>query len=46
MTPRPGRVAGIVDIDLPQPRVFETREETKYFDKLVEVREVLRAEEE
>ncbi|MGH8959142.1 MAG: ABC transporter ATP-binding protein [Acidimicrobiia bacterium] len=46
MSPRPGRVAGIVDIDLPQPRVFETREETKYFDKLVEVREVLRAEEE
>ena len=46
MTPRPGRVARIVDIDLPQPRVFETREETKYFDKLVEVREVLRAEEE
>ncbi|HJU52611.1 MAG TPA: ABC transporter ATP-binding protein [Acidimicrobiia bacterium] len=46
MSPRPGRVAGVVDIDLPQPRVFETREETKYFDKLVEVREVLRAEEE
>ena len=46
MSPRPGRVAGIVDVDLSQPRVFETREETKYFDKLVEVREVLRAEEE
>jgi NitT/TauT family transport system ATP-binding protein len=46
MSPRPGRVAGIVDIDLPQPRVFETREETKYFDKLVEVREVLRTEDE
>ena len=46
MSPRPGRVAGIVEIDLGQPRVFETREEPKYFDKLVEVREVLRAEEE
>ena len=46
MSPRPGRVAAVVDIDLPQPRVFETREETKYFDKLVEVREVLRTEEE
>ncbi|HKZ20532.1 MAG TPA: ABC transporter ATP-binding protein [Acidimicrobiia bacterium] len=45
MSPRPGRVAAVVDIDLPQPRVFETREETKYFDKLVEVREVLRTEE-
>ncbi|HJU80562.1 MAG TPA: ABC transporter ATP-binding protein [Acidimicrobiia bacterium] len=46
MSPRPGRVAAVVDIDLPQPRVFETREKTKYFDKLVEVREVLRTEEE
>lgn len=46
MSPRPGRVAGIVSTDLGQPRVFETREEAKYFDKLVEVREVLRTEEE
>lgn len=46
MSPRPGRVAGVVEIDLPQPRQFETREEPKFFEKLVEVREVLRAEEE
>jgi NitT/TauT family transport system ATP-binding protein len=46
MSPRPGRVAGVVEIDLGQPRGFETREAPKYFDKLVEVREVLRAVEE
>jgi NitT/TauT family transport system ATP-binding protein len=45
MSPRPGRVTGVVEIDLGQPREFETREEPKYFDKLVEVREVLRADE-
>jgi len=43
MSPRPGRIAGIVDIDLPQPRRFETREEPRFFEKLVEVREILRA---
>jgi NitT/TauT family transport system ATP-binding protein len=42
MSARPGRVAGIVDIDLPQPRAFETREDPRYFEKLVEVRETLR----
>lgn len=42
MSPRPGRVAGVVEVDLPQPRVFETREEPRYFEKLNEVREILR----
>lgn len=42
MTPRPGRIAGIVDIDLPQPRQFETREHPSFFQKLNEVREALR----
>ena len=42
MSPRPGRVAGIVEIDLPQPRQFDTREDPRYFEKLVEVREILR----
>jgi NitT/TauT family transport system ATP-binding protein len=42
MSPRPGRVAGIVEIDLAQPRRFETREEPRFFEKLVEVREMLR----
>ena len=46
MSPRPGQVAGIVDVDLGQPRQFETREEPRFFEKLVEVREVLRSEEE
>ncbi len=46
MSPRPGRVAGVVEIDLPQPRQFETREEPRYFEKLVEVREILRKVEE
>jgi NitT/TauT family transport system ATP-binding protein len=42
MSPRPGRIAGIVDIGLPQPRRFETRELPDFFDKLNEVREILR----
>ena len=42
MSPRPGTVAGIVDIDLPQPREFETREHPRFFFKLNEVRETLR----
>ena len=42
MSPRPGTVAGIVDIDLPQPREFETREHPRFFEKLNEVRETLR----
>lgn len=42
MSPRPGRIAGVVEIDLPQPRSFETREHPAYFEKLNEVRETLR----
>jgi NitT/TauT family transport system ATP-binding protein len=42
MSPRPGRVAGIVDIDLPQPRTVDTREQPRYFEKVTEVRELLR----
>jgi NitT/TauT family transport system ATP-binding protein len=42
MSPRPGRITSIVDIDLPYPRVFETREEPRYFEKLTAVRELLR----
>jgi len=42
MSPRPGRVAGVVEVDLSQPRVFETRENHRYFEKLNEVREILR----
>jgi NitT/TauT family transport system ATP-binding protein len=42
MSPRPGRVVRVIDVDLPQPRVFETREEPAFFDRLIEVRECLR----
>ena len=42
MSPRPGRVAGVVDIDLPQPRTNETREDPRFFELVTEVRELLR----
>ncbi|HEV7134812.1 MAG TPA: ABC transporter ATP-binding protein [Gaiellaceae bacterium] len=42
MSPRPGRIAGIVDIDLPDPRSVETREQPRFFELVTEVRELLR----
>jgi NitT/TauT family transport system ATP-binding protein len=42
MSARPGRITGIIDVDLPRPRVFETREEPRFFEKITEVRECLR----
>jgi len=42
MSPRPGRIAGLVEIDLPQPRGTETREEPHYFELVTDVRELLR----
>ncbi len=42
MSPRPGRIATIVDVDLPQPRTVDTRETDRYFDLVTEVREALR----
>ena len=42
MSPRPGRIAGIVDIDLPHPRGVETREEPRFFELVTQVRELLR----
>ncbi len=45
MSPRPGRIAGVVEVDLAQPRVFETREASQYFAKLNVVRELLRGSE-
>jgi NitT/TauT family transport system ATP-binding protein len=42
MSPRPGRIAGTVDVDLPYPRTVETREEPRYFELVTQVRELLR----
>lgn len=42
MSARPGRVVGIVAIDLPQPRTVDTREEPRFFELVTEVRERLR----
>jgi NitT/TauT family transport system ATP-binding protein len=43
MSPRPGRIAGVVDIDLPYPRTVETREAPRFFELVTEVRELLRS---
>jgi NitT/TauT family transport system ATP-binding protein len=45
MSPRPGRIARIVEIDLPQPRTVETREQERYFHLVTQVREALRGNE-
>jgi NitT/TauT family transport system ATP-binding protein len=42
MSPRPGRIAEVVEVDLPQPREFETREQQRFFELLTTVRESLR----
>ena len=42
MSPRPGRIARIVDVDLPLPRNDMTREDPRYFELITEVREALR----
>jgi NitT/TauT family transport system ATP-binding protein len=42
MSPRPGRIVRIVDVDLPQPRTVETREIERYFELVTIVREALR----
>jgi NitT/TauT family transport system ATP-binding protein len=42
MSPRPGRIAGEVAIDLSYPRTVETREQPRFFELVTEVRELLR----
>ena len=42
MSPRPGRITAVLDIDLPYPRNFETRELPRFFQLVTEVRELLR----
>jgi NitT/TauT family transport system ATP-binding protein len=42
MSARPGRIVGVVDVDLPQPRTAETREEPQFADLIRDVRLLLR----
>ena len=42
MSPRPGRIAGIVEIDLPTARTAETRDSPRFFELVTKVRELLR----
>jgi NitT/TauT family transport system ATP-binding protein len=41
MSARPGRIADVVEIDLPYPRTAQTREEPRYFELVTRVREAL-----
>ncbi|MGH2997637.1 MAG: ABC transporter ATP-binding protein [Gaiellaceae bacterium] len=43
MSARPGRIAGIVEIDLPQPRTSETREDPRFAEHITGVRRLLRS---
>jgi NitT/TauT family transport system ATP-binding protein len=43
MSPRPGRIAGVVEIDLPTPRTTETRYTPRFFELVTKVRELLRS---
>lgn len=42
MSPRPGRIAQVVTIDLPRPRDITTRESPRFFELVTQVRESLR----
>jgi NitT/TauT family transport system ATP-binding protein len=42
MSARPGRIVGVVDVDLPQPRTAGTREEPRFAELIREVRRLLR----
>jgi NitT/TauT family transport system ATP-binding protein len=45
MSARPGRITRQITIDLPVPRIFETREDPRFFELATEVRESLRESE-
>ncbi|GAA5438982.1 ABC transporter ATP-binding protein [Deinococcus caeni] len=42
MTARPGRIEGVVDIDLPHPRSDDTREDPRFFTLATQIRELLK----
>jgi NitT/TauT family transport system ATP-binding protein len=42
MSPRPGRITSVIDVDLGGRRSVETREHVTFFRKVTEVREALR----
>jgi NitT/TauT family transport system ATP-binding protein len=42
MTPRPGRITSLIEVDLPRPRNEATRESEGYFELVTAVREALR----
>jgi NitT/TauT family transport system ATP-binding protein len=42
MSPRPGRISAVIDIDLPRERTADTREMEQYFHLVTTVREALR----
>jgi NitT/TauT family transport system ATP-binding protein len=46
MSPRPGRITDVIEIDLPQPRTAETREQPRFFELVAEVRHKLRGSDE
>ena len=43
MSPRPGRITDLVEVDLPRPRTDASRESERYFELVTQVREALRA---
>ncbi len=43
MSPRPGRITDLVEVNLPRPRTDATRESERYFELITRVREALRA---
>jgi NitT/TauT family transport system ATP-binding protein len=43
MSPRPGRITDLLEVDLPRPRTDAARETERYFELITQVREALRA---
>ncbi len=42
MSPRPGRITDLIDVDLGRGRTEDTREQTAFYETITEVREALR----